>query len=114
MFDVPNSSIIQDELSFIYLAVIKMSLWTFLDNFFFLSPWSFIFQSGEFPLSELWSTLSPFSASFPLSLFWHRGTEVGHVTDDYPVSLHGFTRYINSSVMALYFFFSFVLFPHNS
>lgn len=51
----------------------QLSLWTFLDNFFFLSPWSFILQSGEFPLSELWSTLSPFSASFPLSLFWHHG-----------------------------------------
>lgn len=91
----------------------QLSLRMFLDNFFFLSPWSFLFLNGEFPLSELQSTLSLFSASFPISLFSFGivGTKVGRVTDDYPVSLHGCTRYIISSVMAFFSLFCFLTNP---
>lgn len=105
MFGVPNSYVSQDEHSVVP--------WDVSRQLFFLSPWSFLFLNGEFPLSELQSTLSLFSASFPISLFSFGivGTKVGRVTDDYPVSLHGCTRYINSSVMTFFSLFCFLTNP---
>lgn len=104
MFDVPNSSIIQDELSFIYLAVIKMSLWTFLDNFFF--SLSMVIYSPEWRISPFRTlvNLVTFLCIFPTQPILASWGLKWDMTDDYPVSLHGFTRYINSSIMAFLFF----------